>query len=365
MKDYYEILGVSRSASEEEIKKAFRRLAHQYHPDKSGGDEKKFKEINEAYQVLSDKRKRVQYDRYGKTFDGRGFDASGFEEAWGPFGGINFEGFDFSNLGGFEDVFGSFFGGRTAHQGKRKGSNIQVVLDITLKEVFFGVKKDISFRIFVKCKHCSGLGYDRNAGLEKCKACSGSGKIRHQHSSFCGSFVQVRECDKCFGSGQSPKKICGECGGSGRIMSNKIVSVEIKPGIYNGQLIKISGEGEAGLRGEKSGDLFIKINILPDKIFELDGDNLVVRKKIGLKDLLLERKIKMEGIDGNEISLEIPSDFSLDDTLTIKGEGMPRSGVFGSSKRGDLIVKFSLKTPKRLSSKAKKLAQDLADELEK
>ncbi|MCX7615941.1 MAG: DnaJ domain-containing protein [Patescibacteria group bacterium] len=370
MKNYYEILGVPPDASEEEIKKAFRRLAHKYHPDKEGGDEKKFKEINEAYQVLSDKKKRAQYDKYGRVFEGAGpagfdFDFGG-EWQKGPFAGFDFEGFDFPGFGGFEDIFETFFGGKkSAFRGKRRGNDIQVVLDITLKEAFLGAKKDISFRTFVKCQRCNGLGYDKEAGLEKCKVCGGSGKIKQQQSSFFGTFIQIRDCDHCFGTGQAPRKICGECSGLGRILSDKIVSVEIKPGVYNGQIIKIPSQGEAGLRGEKSGDLFIRINILPDKSFKLEGDNLILNRPVTLKELLLDKKIKVEGIDGRTIFVEIPSGFSLDEPLVVKGEGMYRSSSAGFSKRGDLIIKLTLKTPQKISEKAKKLIQELIDELEK
>jgi len=373
MKDYYEILGVSKNASEDEIKKAFRKLAHKYHPDKEGGDEKKFKEINEAYQVLSDKRKRAQYDRYGRTFEpaggygGQGFGANPFEGFGFDFSGGQF-GQDFSNFGfeGFDDILGTFFGGGRRGASRQKGSDIQIVLDITLKEAFFGVKKGISFRTFVVCKKCSGAGYEKSAGTKKCDKCSGSGKMKEQHTSLFGSFVQVLECDECFGTGQAPNKICNECGGAGRVIGQKSISVEIKSGVYNGQLIKISGQGEAGLRGKNDGDLYIKINILPDKEFKLEGDNLIVRKEVKLSEVLKGKSIEIESISGKKIKIEIPPHFDITQPIVIKDEGMQRNtGILGRALRGDLIVHLYLKTPKKMSSKAKHLAEELAKELEK
>jgi molecular chaperone DnaJ len=368
-KDYYEILGVPRDASEEEIKKAFRRLAHKYHPDKEGGDEKKFKEINEAYQVLSDKNKRAQYDRFGRTF--------GKESGFGGFSSGPFGGFDFGNFGDFdasqfgfddiEDILGSFFGGgrRKSYQ-KQRGNDIQVVIEITLKEAFFGTKKDISFRTFIVCPKCSGFGYDKSAGTKKCDVCRGTGEVREQRNSFFGSFVQIRECEKCFGTGQAPNKICAECGGSGRVMGTKNITIDIKPGVYSGQVIKIQNQGEAGLRGKPAGDLFVKINIAPDKNFKIDGDNLIVHKNISFSDILKGKEIEIETISGKIIKVPIPPNHDIREDIVIKGEGMNKSlGLFGKVTRGDLIVKLHLKTPKKFSHKALKLAKELADELEK
>jgi molecular chaperone DnaJ len=367
MKDYYKILGVSRGASEEEIKKAFRKLAHQFHPDKAGGDEKKFKEVNEAYQVLSDKQKRAQYDRFGQTFDGSG--RGGFQGAGGPFDGFDFGGFSGDQFGfdNLDDILGSFFGGGTRRsQARQKGNDIQVLLNITLKDAFFGVKKDISFRTFVTCSKCVGLGYDKDAGTKKCDACHGTGQIKEQKSTFIGNFVQVRECDKCFGTGQAPNKICPECGGAGRVMGTKNISVDIKPGVFSGQVIKIANQGEAGLRGKSSGDLYIKISIAPDKTFKLEGDNLVVVKNISFADVLKGKDIEIESISGKKLSVAIPSHHEINEDIIIKGEGMNRSsGVFGKLTRGDLIVKLHLKTPKKLSGKARQIAEELAKELEK
>ena len=377
MNDYYEILGVPRNSSEEDIKKAFRKLAHKYHPDKAGGDEKKFKEINEAYQVLSDKNKRSQYDRFGRTFN----NAQGSGGGQNPFGGFdfsgaNFDGFDFGGFSaqggqapgwdGFEDILGSFFGGGARGAQPQKGNDIQVILEITLKEAFFGMKREISFRTFVTCQKCGGVGYDKEAGTKKCDKCHGTGKIKEQHSSFFGNFVQVKECDKCFGTGQAPNKLCNECGGAGRVLRTKSITVDIKPGVFNGQMLKISGQGEAALLGKAAGDLYIKINILQNKDFKLEGENLIVKKDITVSDVLSGKSIEIENINGSKVKVDIPSQHDISESIVIKGEGMPRnSGVLGKHGRGDLIVNFHLKTPKRMSAKAKQISEELAKELEK
>lgn len=376
MKDYYEILGVSKNASEDEIKKAFRKLAHKYHPDKQGGDEKKFKEINEAYQVLSDKQKRSQYDRFGKTFEAGGgptWGGQGFGGPSGsPFGGFDFSDFSGNFAGGFgfedlDDILGSFFGGgRSSAREQKKGNDIQVLVELSLKEAFRGVTKDISFKTFIPCHKCRGLGYDKEVGVKKCDKCGGTGKVREQRASFFGNLVQVRECEKCFGTGQAPNKVCGECAGAGRVMGTKTINVDIKPGVYNGQMIKLSGQGETGIRGISNGDLYIKIKFIPDKVFATEGDNLVMKKEVKFSEILSGKSFAIEGIAGNTIHVEIPPHFDVTEPLVIKEEGMHKSsGLFGKSSRGDLIIRLRTRTPKKVSGKAKKLAQDLADELEK
>lgn len=371
MQDYYEILGVSKSSSEDEIKKAFRKLAHKYHPDKAGGDEKKFKEINEAYQVLSDKNKRSQYDRFGKTFSDQG--REGFGQG-NPFAGFDFSGGqfngDFSNFGfeGFDDILGAFFGGGGGRRGSgvQKGNDIQIILDITLKEAYFGVKKDISFRTLVNCPKCGGIGYDKSAGTKKCGRCSGTGQIKEQKSSFFGNFVQVKECDRCFGTGQEANKVCSECGGAGRVTGTRSITVDVKAGVYGGQVIKISGQGEAALRGKPSGDLYIKINILADKKFKLEGDNIIVQKEIKFSDVLKGKELEVESISGDKVKIEIPPHSEITEPIIAKGAGMQRSsGILGKMVKGDMIINLKLKTPKKLSSKARQLADDLAGELEK
>jgi molecular chaperone DnaJ len=376
MKDHYETLGVPRDASDDDIKKAFRKLAHQYHPDKAGGDEKKFKEINEAYQVLSDKAKRAQYDQYGRTFDGsQGYAGGNPFEGFGGFGGNGgpFGGFDFSGGGGdfgdLNDILGAFFGGgaRQSAGARKRGADIQIMIKLSLRDAFAGMKREVSFKTFVTCPTCKGVGYDKQAGTEKCDKCKGSGKIREQHSSFLGSFVQVVECDKCGGTGEIPKKPCPTCKGQGRVEDEKTVSIDIRPGVYNGQIIKLASQGEAGIQGHPAGDLYVKIAVAPDPVFAVQGENLIMTKEVPLGDILRGKGLEIESISGKKLHVEIPPRASLQESIIVKGEGMPRSSGFmgGSQKRGDLVIHLEVRTPKKMNAKAKKLADELADELEK
>jgi len=368
MKDYYKILGVPRDASEEEIKKAFRKLAHKYHPDK-GGDEKKFKEINEAYQVLSNKEKRAQYDRFGRVFEGAtgpGFGA-GFEWPFGfaqgePFGEVKFDfGGDFGDL---SDIFDAFFEGLGVKQKRRtyqRGADVQITEEISLEEAFRGTEKRIKYSVLVRCEKCNGLGYDPKEGFEKCNVCGGRGEIREVRRTFFGQFEQVKRCEHCFGTGEIPKKICDVCRGSGRVKGERDITVEIRPGISDGQIIKIPSAGEAGERGTKEGDLYVRVKIKPHPVFRRQGDDLIVKKEVKLIDLLLGKKIEIPTISGNKLKIEVPENFDLKNNLRIPGEGMPHFGSFG---RGDLFVELNIKTPKRMSERAKKFLEELKKEIE-
>jgi molecular chaperone DnaJ len=363
MKDFYKILGVPRDASDEEIKKAYRRLARQYHPDRSGGDEAKFKEINEAYQVLSDKEKRARYDRFGtaEPFGAQGWPPGdqGFDFDFGGFPG--WEGFS-GDIGDLGDIFETFFEGlgvRPRRPTYRRGSDLELVQEITLEEAFRGVVKDLRVRTSVRCAGCKGQGGDTSAGFKNCALCKGQGEIREERRTFFGSFSQIKTCVQCHGSGQIPNKVCSACGGSGRVLGEHKVQVEILPGVQDNQIIKIKGAGEAGERGTAAGDLYVRIRIKPHPIFRRDGDNLIVRKEIRLRDLLLGKKVEIPTIGGGKIYVEIPAGFNLKENLRIPGEGMPRFGSFG---RGDLLVDFIIKAPKKPSGRIKKLLEELEEE---
>jgi molecular chaperone DnaJ len=365
MRDYYQILGVNKDASEEEIKKAYRRLALKYHPDK-GGDEKKFKEINEAYQVLSNREKKAQYDRFGRVFEGAagpGFDFWPFGGAQaGPFGEVKF---DFgSDVGDLSDIFDAFFEGLGVKQKRRtyhRGSDIEITQEIALTEAFWGTEKTVKYRVGVRCEKCQGLGHDPKAGYEKCSVCAGQGEIKETRNTFFGSFTQVRNCPRCYGTSQIPKKICETCRGLGKVKGEKEVKIEIRSGISDNQIIKIKSAGEAGERGLAEGDLFVRIKIKPHSIFERQGDNLVVKKEVNLIDLLLGRRIEVPTISGSKLKIEIPHNFDLKNNLRIPGEGMPH---FGTGQRGDLFLEIKIKTPKKLSAQAKKILEDLEKEIE-
>lgn len=363
MADYYKILGINKTASEEEVKKAFRKLAHKYHPDKGDGDDKKFKEINEAYQVLSNKEKRGQYDRFGAG----GFDPFGgfspFGSAQGPFGEVKFDFGGGGDFGDLSDIFDAFFEGMGVKQKRRtyhRGADIQIIQEITLEEVFRGVEKNFNYRTAVKCEKCHGLGNDPKAGFDQCAVCGGRGEIKEVRQSFFGNFIQVKPCRQCFGVGQIPKKICETCKGSGKIIGERTLKIEIRPGISDGQIIKIKGAGEAGEKGTAEGDLYVIIKIKPHSVFQRRGDDLLIKKEANIIDLLLEKKIEIPTISGNRLKTEIPAGFDLKNNLKISGEGMPRFGSYG---RGDLIVELTIKTPKKLSAKAKKILEDLEKEI--
>lgn len=381
-KDYYQILGVAKAASEEEIKKAYRRLAHQYHPDKAGGNEQKFKEINEAYQILSDKKKRAHYDRFGTTEpfgSAQGWPFGGFSAQGGPasgwdFGGFSADGFEFgdqvySDFGDLGGIFESFFenlGVKPRRRTYQKGSDLETEENISLEEAFRGVTKNLKIKTFVVCKHCGGGGADESAGHKTCSTCGGQGEIKEQQRTFFGSFSQVRVCDKCRGTGQIPNKICGFCGGGGRVSSEREVKLDILPGIADGQIIKIKGMGEAGDRGAATGDLYVRVRVRSHPTFERRGDDLVVKKELKILDLLLGKKIEVPTISGGKISAEIPTHFNLKDNLRISGEGMPRFGSGGSTwlatSRGDLLISFIVKAPKKLDSKTRKILEELEKE---
>lgn len=361
MKDYYQVLGVAKNATEEEIKKAYRRLAHQHHPDKASGNEGKFKEINEAYQVLSDKQKRAQYDRFGQTFDGQG---AGYQPA-GGWGGEGFPGFsgqsweDMGDLGSmFESIFEQFGGGRAKTY--NNGSDIEITEEITLEEAFRGAAKNIAFKTFAACDACSGFGYEKSQGVKECQTCGGKGRVREQKRTFFGNFSQIKACSDCRGVGNIPNKICGSCGGAGRIKKTKELKVAIAPGAADGQILKIAKAGEAGERGAAAGDLYVIIRVKPHQIFIRRENDLFMAKEIKITEAFLRQPVKLKDIGGADFEMEIPANWRLQEKIRIAGRGMPR---FGGRDRGDLFIQLEIKVPGHLSAKARKLLEELDGEL--
>ncbi|HEY4498106.1 MAG TPA: DnaJ C-terminal domain-containing protein [Candidatus Paceibacterota bacterium] len=355
MRDYYEILGVSRNASREEIKKAYRRLAHEHHPDKGGGDGEKFKEINEAYQVLSDEEKRRQYDQFGQVF-GPGFAGAG--GAGGPWS-WNVDFGDISDFADFEEVFGAFFEGLGLGKKRRtyrRGSDLELGLELTLEEVKVGKVAEVEFRSQVECVKCAGLGYKAEAGLKKCDYCDGRGEIKEAKNTFFGSFAQVVTCKFCRGLGQIPNEACADCRGEGRVKGKKKIKVEVRAGVAGGQIIRVKGMGEAGERQAGTGDLYVRVKVKPHPIFERRGNDLYHRPiMVSLVDLLLGKKLKIKNLEGKEIEVAVPPGSDLNEEIRVRGQGM--------TKDGDLVIKLQAKTPKHLSAKAKKLLEDLRREL--
>ena len=371
-KDYYKILGVSENASEEEIKKAYRKLAFQYHPDK-GGDEKKFKEINEAYQVLSDRSKKAQYDAYRKS-GGRGSfsDFSNFWQGEGQPFGFGQQWADFSDFGsGFsdlEEILENFFGGfgfKRRRPEVRHGSDIKVDLDISLEEVALGSKKTIVYKRYKVCPRCHGSGSAGGTASEAefitCPLCGGEGQVRESRSTFFGSFSQIKTCPRCQGTGKVPKNPCPVCKGEGRVLENEKLEIEIKPGVAEGQVIKFSSKGNAGFRGAKGGDLYISLHILKDKKFERKGDDLVTALPLNIVQASLGGKVEIRSLAGETVEVNIPSGVSQGAILKVKNKGLPK---FNSRGRGNLLLKVEIQTPKRLSSKAKELLKELGKEIQ-
>ena len=349
-KDYYETLGVDRDASKEDIKKAFRKLAHKYHPDKAGGDEARFKEVSEAYSVLSDDKKKEEYDSYGKTFGEGGFGGQGFD--FSQF----MSGFANQGQGGFEfdlgDIFGDFFSGSNR---KQRGRDIAVDLELSFDESVFGVEKEISLNKFSNCEICHGSGAKPGSGMDTCKTCNGKGSIREVRRSIIGSFSTTRICDTCNGSGKIPKEKCDSCSGSGIKKKNQKIKVQIPSGIEDGEVLRLSQQGEA-VSGGMPGDLYIKIRVKDHPIFKKQGSNLIMDLPIKLTDAILGTSKTIKTLDGS-ISLKVPAGVSFNEILKVKEKGVP----IARNKRGDLLVKIKIEIPQKLSKEARKYLENLKD----
>ncbi|HET8580969.1 MAG TPA: molecular chaperone DnaJ [Candidatus Paceibacterota bacterium] len=353
MKDYYQILGVAKNASEEEIKKAFRKLAHQYHPDKQGGDEAKFKEASEAYAVLSDKKKRAEYDAYGRTFSGSGSAGAN------PFGA----GFDFSGFEGFQqgfegmdfgDIFSDLFGGGRGQRQKR-GRDISIDIELPFRDAIFGTERRVLITKQAVCSTCKGSGAAPGSETVTCSLCTGSGTIKETRQSILGSFTSVRECPECYGRGTVPEVKCRDCGGVGVRREEQEIRVQIPAGIQNGEMIRQPQQGEA-VPGGASGDLYIKIHVQPDRTFTREGNNLAMTLSVKLTDALLGATYAVETLDGTE-QVKIPAGVSHGDVLRIKGKGVP-----AATGRGDLMLRIAVPLPKKLSRKAKQAIEELREQ---
>jgi len=363
MKDYYQILGVSKEASPDEIKKAYYKLAYKYHPDK-GGEEKKFKEINEAYQTLSDKEKRAQYDKFGRTFEGGGAGPGDFQWAWGQPGGTNVE-FDFGDFGDFgdlgdimEEMFG-FGGGRRRKKDIRRGKDIEVDLEISLEDALQGKEKEFNLLKYNNCTRCQGIGAEPGSKVKECFSCRGTGQVQQIKKTFLGSFTQYATCPECGGEGYKPEKICNVCKGEGRIRSEEKIKIFIPAGVDNNQVIKIEGKGEAGKKGGKPGDLYVKIFIKPHSIFRRKGDDLYTSVPISIPQAVLGDEIEVLTLDEKKILLKVPAGTESGKVLRISGKGLPHFSGYG---KGDLYVELVVKIPRHLTKKQKELLEQLKKE---
>ncbi len=361
-KDYYKTLGIEKGASEEDVKRAFRKLAHQYHPDKNGGDDTKFKEINEAYQVLSDKNKRSQYDQFGSGFENMGGFGGQGGQGFGGFNGFN----GFGGQGGFSqdfdlsDLFGEFFGGgsRRSSSGKnksRKGSDIEINLEIEFMEAVFGLTKEISLKRIEKCKHCDGVGNEPGTKINTCSSCNGRGSVDRVVNSIFGQMRTQVTCDACGGEGKTFEKKCTKCNGDGITASFHDVKINIPAGIDNNQTLKLSEEGNAGSNGGKYGDLYINIKIKPHKTLKRDGYNVLTSVDISFPEAALGCKKDIETVNG-EISLKIPAGIQSGTIIKLEDQGIKKLEGRGN---GDHLVTVNVITPKHLSVKEKKVYEDL------
>lgn len=360
-KDYYKILGVEKSANPDEIKKAYRKLAHKYHPDKGPGNEEKFKEANEAYQVLSDQSKRSQYDQYGETFEQA--QRNGGYGGGNPFGG----GFDFSQgFGGFgqggmefdfSDIFGDIFGSSQQRRERRqKGIDLEMSINITFAESVFGVTKQIQLEKKDKCKTCNGTGAAEGSKVVTCKTCHGQGQILTQRRTIFGNVSSSVICDTCAGDGKVPEVACKICNGTGVKRQDKTIEVKIPAGISNQQRIKISGEGEVGYRGSEPGDLYLLVKVQSDKNFAREGFNLLSDLPISFTQAALGAKVQFETMDG-DIEVKIPAGIQSGKVLKIAGKGVPK---LGGSGRGDLLLKVRVLVPQKLTKEENELLTKLA-----
>lgn len=359
-KDLYEILGVSKDASESEIKKAFRRRARELHPDvnKAADAEDQFKELNEAYDVLSDPNKRAQYDRFG-TIPGA---------AGGGYGGgsgyVDFDDLFGGGFGGMGDIFSSFFGGQGGQGGRparKEGRDMGVGLRITLEEAARGVEKEIVYDRLAPCPDCKGTGLGENGKVVTCPECGGKGRVVNVQRTFLGDMQTATTCKKCNGTGSSIENPCPECEGQGRVPDRQRVTVKVPAGIRDGQQLRVGGFGEAGIQGAQAGDLIVTCRVQPHEFFERDGDDLHGRANVSFIQAILGAEIEIDGIMPDEkVQVRIPAGCQNEQVVRVKGFGMPR---LKSDIRGSMYVHVNVVIPEKITKKQRELLEKLADEM--
>ena len=360
MKDYYSILGVAKGASSEDIKKAYRKLAHKYHPDVKGGSEQKFKEVSEAYQVLSDGDKRAQYDKFGRVFEGgaAGQGPDGFRWAWGGPGAsqADFEegasfGFDFQDFG---DIFDEFFGGGQPErrQEAKRGRDIEVEFQIPLEAALKTTQETIRLVKLNTCTRCQGVGAEPGTKVAECFSCRGTGEVQQIKRTIFGSFTRVGMCPECGGEGIRPEKPCNVCKGEGRIKSEEAIPLAIPAGIDTNQILRVEGRGDAGRKKGKSGDLYIKIALKKHPVFARKGDDLSMKKEIAFSQAVLGDEIEVPTLEEGSTVLGVPAGIESGEVLRVKGKGIPHFLGLG---RGDMFVEIDIQTPKKLTRRQKEL----------
>lgn len=357
-KDYYELLGLQKGATDVEIKKAYRTLAMKYHPDRNPGNaeaELKFKEVTEAYEVLKDSQKRAAYDRYGHAAFAQGAGAGA-----GGFGGFNFDfgggsGAGFGSI--FEDIFSEFMGGarRSRQQEGVRGADIRYDLEITLEEAYKGLTKEIEIQTAVKCEDCHGTGAAEGSKAETCDTCYGTGRVRRQ----AGFFIEERTCPTCNGTGKVIKNPCKKCGGTGKVSQKKVLEVTIPAGIDSENRMRLAGQGEAGMNGGPNGDLYIFVHIKPHPIFKRDAANLYCTVPLSMTTAALGGEIDIPCIDGSSEKVKIDEGTQSGTEVRLRKKGMT---MLQSKSVGDLFVRFTVETPTKLTDKQKELLKQFEEE---
>jgi len=345
-RDYYDVLGVTKSASKDEIKKAYRKLALKYHPDKTKGDkisEEKFKEASEAYHVLSDEKRKTNYDQFGHAaFEGGGGGGQGF-------GGFDFNSSSFSDI--FEDFFGDFGSSGTSRRSSNRGNDLRYDTNISLEEAYKGLEKNVKYTTYKKCSPCSGSGAAKGSKPIKCSYCSGRGKVRTNQ----GFFTIQQTCPQCSGYGETIGNPCKTCSGNGKVQGSENVTVKIPKGVDDGTRIRLSGKGEAGSKGGSSGDLYLFISIDNHNIFKRSEENLYYELPISFSDATLGTTVEVPSIDGGKSKIKIPSGTQHGKQFRLKGKGMPvlRRTVFG-----DLYIRVITQVPTSLSKRQKEILEE-------
>lgn len=357
-RDYYEVLGVSKTATQDELKKAYRKLARKYHPDLNKDNPEaaeKFKECNEAYSVLSDEQKRAQYDQFGpEAFENGGMGGGPGAGGFGGFGGFGGS--------GMEDIFDMFFGGqgrggRSNNAGPQRGADLRYDMEITFEEAAFGVEKEISLKRAERCEHCHGEGAEPGSKVETCPECHGSGYVRFTQNTMFGQMVNERPCSRCHGEGKIISNPCKECGGSGTVKKTKKLKVKIPAGVDNGSRLRVGGEGEAGFKGGPSGDLYVYLYVKPHKFFERDGTTVLCEVPINIVQATLGAEIKVPTLDG-QVTMKVPEGTQPGKVMRLKGKGIPSLRGGG---RGDQLVRMKVVVPTKLTDKQKDALQKFAD----
>ncbi len=357
-RDYYEVLGVSKTATQDELKKAYRKLARKYHPDLNKDNPEaaeKFKECNEAYSVLSDEQKRAQYDQFGpEAFENGGMGGGPGAGGFGGFGGFGGS--------GMEDIFDMFFGGqgrggRSTNAGPQRGADLRFDLEISFEEAAFGIEKEISLKRAERCEHCHGEGAEPGSKVETCPECHGSGYVRFTQNTMFGQMVNERPCSRCHGEGKIISDPCRECRGTGTVKKTKKLKVKIPAGVDNGSRLRVGGEGEAGLKGGPSGDLYVYLYVKPHKFFERDGTTVLCEVPINIVQATLGAEIKVPTLDG-QVTMKVPEGTQPGKVMRLKGKGIPSLRGGG---RGDQLVRMKVVVPTKLTDRQKDALQKFAD----